>query len=82
MDYQQALKLIKEHIPEPDASALCSWIAAIADRGKSGGAPECPNCSVPGRPFAMRPIPPDFVKLENATHECSKCGFKVYQAEI
>lgn len=40
------------------------------------GIPPCPNCSTAGRPFFMSPIPPDFVKIENATHECPRCHFK------
>lgn len=36
----------------------------------------CPNCSTTGRPVIMSPIPTDFVEIENATHECTKCGFK------
>lgn len=39
-------------------------------------APTCPNCSTTGRPFYMRPVPKDFVELENATHECSRCKYK------
>ena len=38
--------------------------------------PSCPNCSTVGRPFFMSTIPKDFIELENATHECSKCKFK------
>jgi hypothetical protein len=41
------------------------------------GIPSCPNCSTAGKEFFMRPIPADFVDIENATHECSKCGFKI-----
>jgi hypothetical protein len=40
------------------------------------GALLCPNCSKPNRPFYMSPIPPDFVELENATHECATCKYK------
>jgi len=39
---------------------------------------ECPNCSSPGRPFLMSPIPVDFQKLECATHECAKCKYKTW----
>lgn len=39
-------------------------------------APTCPNCSTTGRPFYMSPVPTDFVKIENATHECSRCKYK------
>lgn len=39
-------------------------------------APSCPNCSTSGRPFFMSPLPKDFVEIENATHECPKCGYK------
>jgi len=38
--------------------------------------PKCPNCSTSSKPFYMRPVPTDFVELENATHECSQCKFK------
>lgn len=43
-------------------------------------APTCPNCSTIGRPFYMSPIPKDFVELENATHECSRCKYKTRDA--
>jgi hypothetical protein len=39
-------------------------------------APTCPNCSTTGRPFYMSPVPTDFVEIENATHECSRCKYK------
>jgi hypothetical protein len=42
----------------------------------SSQAPTCPNCSTTGRPFYMSPILPDFVEIENATHECSRCRYK------
>jgi len=38
--------------------------------------PICPNCSTTGRPFYMSPVPKDFVEIENATHECTKCNYK------
>ena len=39
-------------------------------------APTCPNCSTTGRPFYMSPVLKDFIEIENATHECSRCKFK------
>jgi hypothetical protein len=39
-------------------------------------APPCPNCSTTGRPFYMSPIPKEFVKFENVTHQCSRCNYK------
>jgi hypothetical protein len=44
--------------------------------GVSSKAPACPNCSTSGRDFFMSPIPEHFIRFENATHECSKCGYK------
>lgn len=41
------------------------------------GIPSCPNCSTTGKLFYMSPIPVDFVGIENATHECSRCHFKI-----
>lgn len=43
---------------------------------KVEGQPTCPNCSTESRPFRLSPIPSDFIEIENATHECSKCNFK------
>ncbi len=43
--------------------------------GISSKAPPCPNCSTSGRDFYMRPIPKHFIEFEDATHECSKCGY-------
>ena len=41
----------------------------------STGKPFCPNCSS-SRRFYLSPIPPDFVRIENANWECSRCGYK------
>ncbi|WP_321470924.1 hypothetical protein [Halarcobacter sp.] len=38
--------------------------------------PSCPNCSTTKIKQYLSPIPKDFIEIENATHECSKCGFK------
>ncbi len=37
--------------------------------------PLCPNCSTTSRPFYMSPLPPDFIDVLNATHECPKCKY-------
>jgi hypothetical protein len=37
--------------------------------------PICPNCSTESKPFYMRPVPKNFVKLMDATHECPKCKY-------
>jgi cob(I)alamin adenosyltransferase len=37
--------------------------------------PMCPNCSTASRPFYMSPVPPDFIDLLNATHECPRCKY-------
>jgi hypothetical protein len=37
--------------------------------------PMCPNCSTASRPFYMIPVPPDFIEVLNATHECPKCNY-------
>jgi len=38
--------------------------------------PSCPNCSTTKIKQYLSPISKDFIKIENATHECLKCGFK------
>ena len=38
--------------------------------------PTCPNCSTRKRKIYLSPIPSEFREIENATHECSKCGYK------
>ena len=38
--------------------------------------PYCPNCSTEEKKFYMSPIPKEFIELENANYECSKCKFK------
>ncbi|MHB8089976.1 MAG: hypothetical protein ACYDH2_17200 [Anaerolineaceae bacterium] len=48
---------------------------AFAPAPASSGKPVCPNCSA-SRPFYLRPIPPDFIAIENASWECSQCGYK------
>ena len=47
-----------------------------APSGISSPAPSCPNCSTSGKDFYMSPIPEDFIEIQNATHECTKCGYK------
>ncbi len=39
--------------------------------------PACPNCSTTERKTFMNPIPKEFINIEEATHECPKCSFKV-----
>lgn len=65
--------------------AIRTWKAnllPVADLGTVGGQledrtdPYCPNCSDRIRKFYLSPIPPEFQKLENATYECTKCGYK------
>lgn len=42
----------------------------------SSNSPSCPNCSTSIKKIYMSPIPTDFVQIENATHKCTKCGYK------
>jgi hypothetical protein len=37
----------------------------------------CPNCSSSKKEHFMSPIPAEFVALEQATHQCEKCGYKM-----
>lgn len=37
----------------------------------------CPNCSTSQKTIYLSPIPSDFVGIENANFECTKCGYKV-----
>ena len=30
----------------------------------------------------MSPIPSDFIEIENATHECTNCGYKTKYEKI
>lgn len=77
MDYDQAAALIKRYVPEPHASELCRWLSSTLQPARQQLPPNCPNCSRSDRLYPMRPVPPDFVELENATHECARCGFKI-----
>lgn len=38
--------------------------------------PICPNCSKDDVKFYMSPIPSEFIDIENANYECTKCGYK------
>lgn len=82
MDYEEALRLIRMHVPEPEAKRVCDWLGTAVSSRVGASEPLCPNCSVPGKPFHLRPIPRDFVAMEGATHECSKCGYKRSRQEI
>lgn len=39
------------------------------------GTPTCPNCSTVNKPFYMSVVPTEFVKIMNASHECSQCKY-------
>jgi len=41
------------------------------------GVPKCPNCSTVSKPFFMSPLPKDFIEIQDATHECTKCAFSL-----
>ena len=76
MEYHEAINLIRKHIPEPEAGRMCVWLEDFCGGKNKLSKDVCPNCSLPGNPFFLSPIPVDFVKLENATHECTKCKYK------
>jgi hypothetical protein len=63
---REEIKAFKSRIVELEAPGSVS----------AESAPSCPNCSTSGRPYFMSPLPVDFLEIENATHECPKCGFK------
>lgn len=93
MAYAGFVELISKYLPHPQAIELNKWIDQLrkeneelrkqieelkAPKGvQPEGIPSCPNCSTEGRLIFMSPIPEDFIKLENATHECTKCGLKL-----
>ena len=77
--HETNIKLREERIELVEK--IQSLEAEIKDLKESGikgpdGTPACPNCSTSVKPFYMAPIPPDFVFTQNATHECSQCGYK------
>jgi uncharacterized protein with PIN domain len=63
---------LKERIQELEAQ-LAEGAASPSTGPK--GVPTCPNCSTKSKPFYMKPVPPDFVSILNATHECPKCKY-------
>lgn len=85
--YEENLANPSWPLSDPVSGALRVWkekvMAGIQidplDEASNGGAskpPSCPNCSTAGRQIYMRPIPRDFIRLEGATNECPKCGYK------
>jgi len=40
------------------------------------GAPACPNCSTPSKPYLMTPLNSSFARVLNATYRCSKCDYR------
>ncbi len=56
-------------------------LEAEIDRSKSTSSsgpidvPTCPNCSTGSKPFYISPVPPDFVSIMDATHECPRCHY-------
>ncbi len=64
-----AIKRWKDNCIQHSGNRVAAPVSAPA------GKPVCPNCSS-SRSFYLRPIPPDFVALENASWECSRCGYK------
>jgi peptidoglycan hydrolase CwlO-like protein len=59
--------------------ALEAQIAELSSASSSvpSEVPNCPNCSTKSRPFYMRPLGPDFVRIHDATHECPQCKFRM-----
>ncbi len=57
--------------------SLESKIEELSSRPTSvpSDVPTCPNCSTVSKPFYMAHLPPDFIKILNATHECPKCKY-------
>ena len=64
--------------------ALTNWRskgatgAALTDAAPllSSSSPQCPNCSTKRKPVYLSLLPRDFVEIEQASHECTACGFK------
>jgi uncharacterized protein with PIN domain len=63
---------LKERIQELETQLAES---AAAPSPALDGVPTCPNCSTKSKPFYMKPVPRDFVRILNATHECPKCKY-------
>ena len=66
-DLREKIDGLKKKVQELSAQSIQSSI----------NVPDCPNCSTTERKVFMNPIPKDFVEVENATHECPSCGFKM-----
>lgn len=50
--------------------------AGLLSSQKKISSPSCPNCSNDIKYVYMSPIPSDFIEIEDATHECTNCGYK------
>ena len=64
--------------------ALTKWRSTLRDRqtselpaaDASSSSPKCPNCSTASKAVYLRRLPRDFIEVEGAAHECTKCGYK------
>ena len=71
------------------SGALFKWRAKVASGAElpirmpvvESTSPQCPNCSTTRTRIYLSPLPGDFVKFENVSHECTTCGFKLPLAE-
>jgi TIR domain len=73
-EFDKLLQISKNMQSSIDADGMTAFDSSAGNQVIKE--PSCPNCSTIVRPFFMSPIPNDFVEIENATHECSKCKFK------
>lgn len=39
--------------------------------------PTCPNCSTPSKPMYLSPMPADFREIMGASHECTRCHYRL-----
>ena len=64
---------LKERIQELEAEIATQKSTGIAG---PDDVPICPNCSTESKPFYMRPVAKNFVRMLNATHECPQCEYR------
>jgi len=84
--YEIDLSLSNWVLSENIIGAIKKWKSQIIDHKNNHDSknislnldkPFCPNCSTSTFKSYLSPIPKDFVEIEDANYECSKCHFKM-----
>lgn len=72
VELRETVLKLKERIQQLEAEKAKLVATPVAGPSDT---PTCPNCSTATKPYFMSPVPPNFVRIMNATHECNSCNY-------